>query len=325
MPPRRSEGTYRAVKVSLVIPLYNEERTIDRLLRSIAAQTRLPQEVVCVNAGSTDATAERVLAFRGPVQVMILNRSRLNPGDARNEGVRHAAHEWIAFTDGGIELLPHWLEALLGAAEPCVDVVFGSYEPVCDSWFRRCAAVAYVPARSREGIRGPFVASMALSQRAFHAAGGFPSYRAAEDLVFLERLRATPFRVAFAPAAVVRWETAATPMATLRRFALYSQANLAAGRGRFWHWGVLRQYLVVLALLLGLTVLGATWAGLTLVPLLFLARATRAAWQKRGSFDFDSCEPTHVLGTAGVILLLDVATVWGVLRWLLAPSAERYE
>jgi glycosyltransferase involved in cell wall biosynthesis len=310
------------VKVSLVVPLYNEEASVPRLLGSVAAQTRPADEVVCVDAGSSDSTLARLHALSAALPMKVLARGRLNPGEARNEGVRAASHPWIAFTDGGIELSPRWMEALLAAVEPGIDIVFGSYEPVCDSFFRECAAVAYVPPLRREGIRGPFVGSMVLSRRAFEAAGGFPPYRAAEDLVFLERLAGTSFRAAFAPQATCRWETASTPTALVRRFALYSQANLNAGRGRYWHRGVLRQYLAVLAVVSGLAWSGAGLAGFLLVPLWFLARAVKAAWQKRGTFPFLSWSPPRVVGAALVLVLIDAATLAGSVRWLRARAAR---
>jgi hypothetical protein len=129
--------------------------------------------------------------------------------------------------------------------EASADVVFGSYEPVCDTFFRRCAAVAYVPARGPHGIRGPFVASMALARDAFERAGRFPPFRAAEDLIFMERLCALPLRIAYAPRAVVRWQLAPDVARTFRRFASYSEHNLRAGRGRYWHRGVLRHYVLI--------------------------------------------------------------------------------
>jgi hypothetical protein len=63
------------------------------------------------------------------------------------------------------------------------------------------------------------------------AVGGFPPHRASEDLVFIEALIRGGHRVAYAPSAVVHWQTAPHAAATFRRFALYSQVNLEAGRG----------------------------------------------------------------------------------------------
>src|SRR5262249_47835842 len=160
-------------------------------------------------------------------------------------GVAEAVHPWLAFTDAGLRLEPTWLSALLtAAADTGAEVVFGSYEPVCERAFTRAAAVAYVPGAEGDGFRGPSVASMALTRAAFDAAGGFPPFRAAEDLVFLERLRALPLRIVRAPRAVARWELPPDVGRTWRRFVVYSEHNLRAGRGRYWHAGVLRQYAV---------------------------------------------------------------------------------
>jgi glycosyltransferase involved in cell wall biosynthesis len=304
-------------KVSLVVPLQNEEGTVTHLLESIAVQTRPPDEIVVVDAGSDDGTGEIVSSFAGRLPVRLLRTARLFPGLARNAGVDVARHPWLAFTDGGVRVAPDWLEKLLDVAESAAaDVVFGSFDPVADTFFRRCAAVAYVPGRAAEGGRGPSVASMALSREAFARAGGFPDFRAAEDLIFFERLLALPLRVAHAPAAVVHWEIAPDARRTFRRFALYSEHNLRAGRGRYWHRGVLRHYMMVAVVAAAAVAAGAGPWALALYPLWQIARAARSAWRKRDGFDFAVLDPRHVLGAAALLCLLDLATLLGALRWV---------
>jgi glycosyltransferase involved in cell wall biosynthesis len=310
--------------VSVVVPLYNEEATVGRLLTALATQTRLPDEAILVDAGSTDRTAEIVRTFPVPFRVRLLERGRLNPGEARNEGIALAAHEWVAFTDGGIQPEPSWLHELLAAAGNGADVVFGSYEPVCDTPFRMCAALAYVSPRAVTGIRGPIVASLLIRQGVIAAVGEFPPHRAAEDLIFMERILAGPFRVAFAPRAVVHWETAPTVRSTFRRFALYSAANLAASRGRFWHLGLARQYALLLALLLLAYGAGAgAWSFLAL-PAGLAARTLKVTWPKRGQLPFRRFGPALLAGAAGVLLLVDAATWWGAAAWYLkgCPAAN---
>jgi hypothetical protein len=155
----------------------------------------------------------------------------------------------------------------------------------------------------------------------FDAVGRFPPHRAAEDLIFMEKISEGPFRVAFAPRAVVRWETAPQVRSTFRRFALYSASNLEAGRGRFWHLGVARQYAVVLALLLlGYAAGAGIWSWLAL-PAALSARAFKAAWQKRGQLPFDTLDPFLLIGAMGVLLVLDAATLWGAAAWYLRGKA----
>jgi glycosyltransferase involved in cell wall biosynthesis len=310
--------------VVVVIPLYNEGASVDRLLSSLTTQTVAPGQVVCVDAGSEDDTPKRVTAFLDTLPLRLLRRSRLNPGEARNEGVRHSTKDWIAFTDGGNVAEPFWLEGLLRRAASGADAVFGSYEPVCDSFFRRCAALAYIPARSSEGIRGPFVASMLLRRSVFEAVGRFPPYRASEDLILMERLQQTTFSIAYAPDAIVHFEIAHDMRSTFRRFALYSRINLEVGRGRYWHHGVLRQYVLAFVLLLAGAHFGAGWWLFSAPILWFGLRVLKAAWKKRdGDLPFPVFRPDYLVGAAAILVVLDAATWIGVVRFLAARIARR--
>ena len=301
--------------VSLVIPAYNEEDSIVRLLESIVAQRTQPTEAILVDAGSTDRTVQLAEAFAGRLPLRILRRERLNPGEARNAGAAEAGCDWIAFTDAGIELDPSWLSALCAEMTSDAEVVLGSYDPSCPTWFARAAALAYVPARSEGGIRGPAVPSMAIRRDLFRSLPGFPPHRAAEDLMFFDMLRARRAIMRHAPGAIARWELAPTFGSTFRRFASYSQINLRAGYGRHWHLGLLRQYAVVCAAAILLSALASPWLALVILPFWFLARALRAGWHKRGDLPFDTLRPSTLFEAAVVLLVIDVATWVGTYRY----------
>jgi glycosyltransferase involved in cell wall biosynthesis len=289
---------------------------VEALLDSVRRQERPPDEVVVVDAGSTDGTGDLVSRQPMPMAARVLREGPLFPGSARNAGAKAAAHAWLAFTDGGVRLDGAWLSELEAAAtRESADAVFGSYDPQCDTFFRRCAAVAYVPGRGPQGIRGPSVASMAVTREAFARAGEFPPFRAAEDLIFLERLCALPLRIAYAPRAVVRWQLAPDAGRTFRRFASYSEHNLRAGRGRYWHRGVLRHYVLIALLTVAAALAGAGPWALGVYPLWQVARAARGAWHKRGAFDFNVIDPRFVLGAAVLLSVIDAATLAGAIRW----------
>jgi glycosyltransferase involved in cell wall biosynthesis len=302
--------------VSLIIPVQDEASSIEALIQSINSQTLPPDEVLIVDAGSADETIQRAHAVPIRVSLRIIEAGRIYPGVARNTGAAASKLEWIAFTDGGIVLERDWLAGLAAALGEVTAVVYGSYEPVCDSFFKQCAAVAYVPGKRPEGIRGPSVASCLVRRSAFEAVGGFPPYRAAEDLIFINRLQRQGFGRTFAPRAVAHWQMAADPRGTFRRFAAYSYHNLVAGWGRHWHLGLAKLYG-----LLGLATAVAVLVGLSLLtglllPFFFIGRAIKAAWVKRGSFDFRTLTAGRVLGAAGVLVIVDAATLCGYLRWL---------
>lgn len=307
--------------ISVIIPLQDEARSVEALLQSINRQSLSPAEVVIVDAGSRDETIRLAHAVPTQTHVRIVRADRVHPGVARNIGVAASRSQWLAFTDGGIILEPDWLAELAAAVAGGTAVVYGHYEPVCDTFFKQCAALAYVPARNPEGTRGPSVASCLVRRSTFDAVGGFPPYRAAEDLIFIERLRAQGFDRVFAPRAVVHWHMAADPRATYARFAAYSYHNLIAGWGRNWHLGVAKLY-GLLGLAVGAAMILGLGAGATLMlPSFFLGRALKAGWIKRRSFSFRALSLSRVVGTAAVLVIIDAATLSGWFRWLSSKLA----
>ena len=302
-------------RVAVVIPARDEEATIGPLLDSLLAQSRPPDEIIVVDAGSTDATAARVESRAGGrVPVQLIRGERSYPGTARNQGVRSTDTDFVAFTDAGIQVDPKWLERLVERIinDPEVDVVYGSYEPVLESYFQECAALAYIPAPTAgpDGpIRGPSLASSLVRRSVWERVGGFPPFRAAEDLIFMDAVERSGARIAFAPGAVVHWQIPAGWRTTLRRFTLYSKHNLVAGRGRYWHMGVLRQYIAVL---LSLAIAIYYPIFLLAPPLWLLARVGRTLWRKRRAFPISRpLNPLRWIMVAAILLLLDFATLAG--------------
>jgi glycosyltransferase involved in cell wall biosynthesis len=309
------------LRFTLIIPLQDEERSVGALLESILQQSRPPDELVLVDAGSLDRTGEMIRELQAPFPVKVVRAPRVYPGLARNLGVTQSSHEWLAFTDGGITLASNWLEELTRAAAAGVDVqaVFGRYDPVCDTFFKECSAIAYVPPIDVHGIRGVSVVSFAIRKAIFNALDGFPPFRASEDLIFLEKVLERG-NVSYAPQALARWEMPATVRRTFDRFAEYSFHNLAAKRAAYWHAGLLRLYLLLGALAVALVVAGEGLRVFALLPLFFLTRAGKSAWLKRFSLPFSSLTPTRLLGAALVLVLTDASTVAGALRWAARPK-----
>lgn len=318
------------LSISLVIPVRNEEESLARLVASVRRQTRRPEEVLLVDGGSTDRTVElaRELAAGGGPEFRVVEAGEATPGRGRNVGAQAARNPWIAFTDAGISLDPEWLERLAEKVleDSSIEVVYGSFEPAARTFFERCAAVAYVtPKAARDGVpmRGPSIASSLVRRDVWRRAGGFPDMRAAEDLIFMERVAALGARTAWAPRATVSWQLQPTLARTFRKFALYSKHNVWAGRQRFWHYGVARQYAVALAFV-ALAFAHSTWW--LVVPALGLAaRAARSILRHReGRPLVWALNPLQFLCVAAVIVTVDLATFAGWAQALLTrPAAVR--
>jgi glycosyltransferase involved in cell wall biosynthesis len=308
--------------ISLVVPVRDEAASVHVLLDSIAAQTRQPDEIVFVDGGSRDATVERLrAASQKMARIRIIEAAEASPGRGRNLGIEAARHEWVALTDAGIRLEPQWLERLAEVArlDSMVAVVYGNYEPVTDSFFERCAALAYPPPKQlRPGgrMRAPSTASMLLRRDAWEAAGGFPDLRAAEDLIFIERLRERGFKEGWSPSATAWWQLQPGLWRTFRKFILYSRHNVWAGRQWDWHYGIARKYILMLPFIL-LAVAHSLWW--LVVPLLItLARVAKSIWNRReGRGLLWLLNPAQFLGVAVIRLIIDAATFigWAQALW----------
>jgi glycosyltransferase involved in cell wall biosynthesis len=84
-------------RFSVIIPAYNGAATIRRALESVLAQTHPPEEVIVVDDGSTDASAEIVAGFGGPIR--LLRQQNRGVSAARNRGAAEATGDWLTFLD----------------------------------------------------------------------------------------------------------------------------------------------------------------------------------------------------------------------------------
>lgn len=91
--------------ISVVIPLYNKEKSIAQSLKSVLVQTYTNFEIVVVDDGSTDKSVEEVRSI-GDDRIQLLGQSNAGPSKARNTGVKNSKGDWIVFLDADDELLP---------------------------------------------------------------------------------------------------------------------------------------------------------------------------------------------------------------------------
>lgn len=94
----------QTIKITAVIPAYNAEKYIGRAIESILTQSLQVDEIIVVDDGSTDNTAEAVRSFGDKVKLI----QQANAGEcaARNSGIQAATSPWIAFLDADDEWLP---------------------------------------------------------------------------------------------------------------------------------------------------------------------------------------------------------------------------
>ncbi|WP_375697499.1 glycosyltransferase family 2 protein [Pseudophaeobacter sp. TrK17] len=103
------------MKFSVVIPMYNAERTILRALRSIERQTIKDSiaEIIVVDDGSTDGCVEQLKKYiqeNNSTTIVLISQRNQGAASARNTGIRAASEDWIALLDADDEWMPRKLE-----------------------------------------------------------------------------------------------------------------------------------------------------------------------------------------------------------------------
>ncbi len=88
------------VKISIIIPIYNGEVYLEKCIRNVLCQTIKELEILCVDDGSTDGSAQIVRDFsRKDSRVILLQQENAGPGPARNLAIQKAKGEYVAFLD----------------------------------------------------------------------------------------------------------------------------------------------------------------------------------------------------------------------------------
>lgn len=224
--------------VAVVIPALNEAGNIGELLDDCAAQEHAADEVIVVDAGSSDGTAEivRRLAESRPA-LRLVGAPGARPGGARNAGIAEARSDTVVTLDAGSRVDPGWLGSMLSALDGRRAAV-GVCVPDAHSDFERAAGFltlrGFKPAHDRPAPLGraflpPGRNGYAFSREAWEAAGGYPAELPwGEDKRFLERLRDAGAEIVLAPGAVVRWRPRRSLTELYRQYRAYGRGDVLA-------------------------------------------------------------------------------------------------
>ena len=117
-------------KVSIIIPTYNRAYSIEKSIRSILEQTYREFELLIVDDGSSDNTQDVVNCIEDERIHYVQMPENKGVAAARNEGIRQAAYEYIAFQDSDDVWKPNKLEKQMQAliANPQAGMIYCAYE-----------------------------------------------------------------------------------------------------------------------------------------------------------------------------------------------------
>jgi glycosyltransferase involved in cell wall biosynthesis len=178
--------------VTVVVPAFNAESTIDACLKSVRAQSYQDLEILVVNDGSVDATSEIVKGhIRHDSRIRIIEQKNLGVAEARNRAIAEARGEYIAPVDADDLWLRSKLEKQVAAA-----MAGGASIGLVYTWYARVDLDGFIvdngPAFEAEGwvlhemCRRNLIgngSSVLMRKSAILAAGGYdPALPACEDL-----------------------------------------------------------------------------------------------------------------------------------------------
>ncbi len=198
----------RIPMVSVVICAYNAERTMRPCLESLRKLDYPNYEVVIVDDGSRDRTAEIAMDFP---EFRLIRQPNKGLSVARNVGLRAARGEVVAYTDSDCVVDPHWLTLMMRAmVEGNLDACGGpNYAPHEDGRVEACVAASpgapchVLASHDRaEHLAG---CNMVFTKAALETVGGFdPQFTSAgDDVDICWRMLDAGLKLGFCPAAFV--------------------------------------------------------------------------------------------------------------------------
>ena len=210
-----------AQRITIVIPLYNKEREVERCLRSVVEQSLAPHEVIIVDDGSTDSSAaivERFIADHPEANMRLVRQDNSGVSAARNRAIGEATTEYVALLDADDYYLSGYIAEIARLMEyyPDVECYSTAFSIVNNK--RLIAA----PTPTTEGIinpaeealqgRYPIIPSTAtLRREAVLRAGGFPEgMRIGEDQWLWIRLIEQGSKFCFSTMPLVRYARTAS-------------------------------------------------------------------------------------------------------------------
>lgn len=205
-----SDRSSTMIRVSVIIPSYNSEKTIAGCIKSVLNQTFPPEEIIVADS-SEDHTSE-IIKAHFPEVALIHFRQKTDPGTARNAAIQLATGNIIACIDSDCEAHPNWLENMvhLHEAFPDVAAVGGAVLPanVPDDVIGHAGYLAefreFLPKRKEGFVRHIPTCNISYKSWVFKKYGGYnPDYYPQEDMIFHYDLTSKGEKIFFSPKILV--------------------------------------------------------------------------------------------------------------------------
>ncbi len=305
------------MRVSVITTVLNEGESIRTLLDTLTHQSRLPDEVLITDGGSTDDTLAVLheYARNGRLPLKILSAPGSNISEGRNVAIRAAAGEIIATTDAGVHLSPDWLSKLVAPIQAGSAISAGFFLPDPKNLFETAMGATVLPHKAEIDPESflPSSRSVAFLKESWEAVGGYPEWLDyCEDLIFDMRLRDRHGPFTFVPDAVAHFRPRGSLGSFFTQYYRYARGDGKADLWRVRHAIRYVTYLLGIPLIIRLSKKRSPW-----FSTLFLLGGASYTWRPvqrlRSTWQFLS--PQSKLATLATIPIIrlvgDVAKMIG--------------
>ncbi len=199
------------LNVSLYIPVYNGESTIESVLKSVIKLSPGPDEIIVVNDGSSDKTKNILEKYINQIKI-INNSSNMGLGYSRNRGVSESKNEDIASLDADVEVDSNWLKDLFEIKEKFGSAISGGKlrekykdRSIYDHWRHVHATQNSFGEKDIENLGKPLAGSNTLlSKSAWKKVGGYDNqYKTnGEDATFCQKLLSSNYKISYSAKAI---------------------------------------------------------------------------------------------------------------------------
>lgn len=177
---------YHAKEISVIIPVYNCEKYIEKCIESVKAQTYTNYEIIVVDDGSTDSTLKHLCKYDG---ITVLIKPNGGTGSALNTGIRNAKGSWIKWLSADDELYPTALADMMEYAKDDNTMYYSHYDIIDEN--SNVIGQFVEPERNTEQLWSFFFgngSSSLIHKKVFEKCGLFDELKHSEDYEFWLRV-----------------------------------------------------------------------------------------------------------------------------------------
>lgn len=219
-----------SMKVSVILTVLNESKTIGPLLDSILAQSYMPDEIIVIDGGSSDDTHNILRGYcKNNTIIKFYVENGVNIAQGRNIAIEHACGEIIAVTDAGCKPDIKWLEMLVAPflSDHPIDAVAGKISVDAQNIYEYYCGQLSLPAMDDNSQSNMFYGrSSAFTKILWERVGGYPEWLyTAEDTLFSMASIRHGFKTIYNPESILYWRPRSNLVKTAKMFFLYGRGN----------------------------------------------------------------------------------------------------